>query len=122
MPVLTTCTWSAQWGNPYTSPPHGEPRQRLSVTVSGSTRDIPPAILAAAPPGSGWCVAVRVHSGRPRRRMSQAGRAKVRRRNLERRVTRQAPLFAAQIIAAELAARPDYFAGAEYPYTTGDHR
>ncbi|EPD3281253.1 theronine dehydrogenase, partial [Salmonella enterica] len=45
------------------------------------------------------------------RRWSEARKAAARRRNMERRVKRIAPLFAGELIARELAKRPDYFQG-----------
>ncbi|HEN9586315.1 hypothetical protein [Escherichia coli] len=48
---------------------------------------------------------------RPVRRWSEERKAAVRRRNLEKRINRHAPLFADELIARELAERPDYFQG-----------
>ncbi|MCW0137720.1 hypothetical protein OIU92_31205 [Escherichia coli] len=42
---------------------------------------------------------------------SEERKAAVRRRNLEKRINRHAPLFADELIARELAERPDYFQG-----------
>nr|NZD11290.1 hypothetical protein [Escherichia coli] len=50
-------------------------------------------------------------SDRPVRRWSEERKAAVRRRNLEKRINRHAPLFADELIARELAERPDYFQG-----------
>ncbi|WP_186552646.1 hypothetical protein [Escherichia coli] len=54
---------------------------------------------------------MRLLSDRPVRRWSEERKAAVRRRNLEKRINRHAPLFADELIARELAERPDYFQG-----------
>ena len=46
---------------------------------------------------------------RPKRRLSLQAKARIRRKSLERRVRKAAPLFADRIIADELAANPGYF-------------
>ena len=107
--------FSIKWGNPYTNPPEGMPRELMSITrVQQSTRDIPPAIKQAldtvAQPGSGWSLFVGIdEDARPRRQLSPQARASIRRKSLERRVRKAAPLFADRIIADELAANPKYF-------------
>jgi hypothetical protein len=91
------------------------PRELMSITrVQESTRDIPPEIKQAletvAPPGSGWSLFVGIdEDARPRRRLSLQARASIRRKSLERRVRKAAPLFADRIIADELDANPKYF-------------
>jgi hypothetical protein len=95
------------------------PRELIAITrVQESTRDIPPEILQAletvARPGSGWSLSVGVdEDARPRRRLSRRAKASIRRKSLERRVRRAAPLFADRIIAGELADNPTYFNPAE---------
>jgi hypothetical protein len=107
--------FSIQWGNPYTNPPEGMPREIIAITrMQDSTRDIPAEILAmlegVARPGSGWALCVGVdEDARPRRRLSLKAKGSIRRKSLERRVRRKAPLFADRIIADELAANPKYF-------------
>ena len=49
----------------------------------------------------------------PVRRWSQEAKARVRQRNLRKRMERKFPLFAETFIADELAKRPDYYS-AEY--------
>lgn len=110
--------WAAAWGSPYTQPPNGEPRVRLEMITDGSIHETPPQILEAAPVGSGYAVWCTPLETKPPRRMSQEGRAKLRRDNLRRRVERKAPLFAEAIITAELARQPAYFSGANYQPTS----
>ncbi|ELC9527723.1 theronine dehydrogenase [Escherichia coli] len=64
-----------------------------------------------APAGAGYAVCLDFISDRPVRRWSEERKAAVRRRNLEKRINRHAPLFADELIARELAERPDYFQG-----------
>ena len=45
----------------------------------------------------------------PVRRWSQEAKARVRQRNLRKRMERKFPLFAESFIADELAERPDYY-------------
>ena len=107
--------FSIKWGNPYTNPPEGMPRELMSITrVQQSTRDIPAEITQAlekvARPGSRWSVFVGIdEDARPRRRLSPQAKASIRRKSRERRIRRVAPLFADRIIADELAANPKYF-------------
>jgi len=49
------------------------------------------------------------------RQLSQESLASVRQKRLSRRIERQAPLLAEQLIADELAAKPDYYAGQTDP-------
>lgn len=110
-------TWQIRWGLPHTSPPHGQPRVRLSVT-----RPVPSA--HPAPPifdrafkiigyGTGWVFGCGPHMPEPKR-LSPEAKGKMRRRNLERRVEAKAPLFASDLIQIELAKDPEYYAGKEY--------
>lgn len=62
-------------------------------------------------PGSGWSVGWERIDQVPVKRWSPEAKARVRQRNLRARMEKKFPLFADGFIAAELAARPDYFAG-----------
>ncbi|WP_235829722.1 hypothetical protein [Frigidibacter oleivorans] len=62
-------------------------------------------------PGSGYSVGWECIEQRPIRRWSQSAKARVRQRNLRRRMEAKFPLFAEDFIAAEFARRPSYFAG-----------
>ena len=50
----------------------------------------------------------------PAPKWSQEAKGRVRRKNMERRITKKAPLFAAELIEKELSDRPGYFAGENY--------
>ncbi|ECU8764704.1 hypothetical protein CAE43_24400, partial [Salmonella enterica subsp. enterica serovar Onderstepoort] len=61
--------------------------------------------------GAGYAVCVDFLGERQVRRWSNERKAATRRRNLERRINRIAPLFADELITRELEARPEYFRG-----------
>ena len=114
-PKVRPILFAVKWGNPYTDPPEGMPRELIAITrMQESTRDIPSEILhileTVARPGSGWGLSVGIdEDARPKRRLSIQAKARIRRKSLERRVRKAAPLFADRIIADELAANPNYF-------------
>src|SRR6266568_8926956 len=87
-PILRRIRFSIRWGNPYTNPPEGMPRELMAVTrLQESTRDIPPEIQEAletlARPGSGWSLFVGVdEDARPRRRLSPQAKGRIRRKSL----------------------------------------
>lgn len=101
------------WGNPYTQPPNGMPRI-VKAVLSDNSRTYPEELkqLLADPefgPGTGWAVGCERIDQRPVRRWSQAAKARVRQGNLRKK---KFPLFAEDFIAAELAARPEYYEAA----------
>ena len=114
-PRFRPIRFAIRWGNPYTNPPEGMPRELMAITrMQVSTRDIPPEIQQllenVARPGSGWGLTVGIdEDARPKRRLSPQARASIRRKSLERRVRKKAPLLADSIIADEIAANPNYF-------------
>ncbi|GGR13299.1 hypothetical protein GCM10008957_27820 [Deinococcus ruber] len=92
-------------------------RTLLQVQAAG-TWAIPEAVCARylqlGGPGCGWVVSWQACLPPPRR-LSPEALARVRRGHLERRVRRQlGPLFADEVIAAELAKKPGYYAGTEH--------
>ena len=114
-PTLRPIRFAIRWGNPYTNPPEGMPRELMAVThMQESTRDIPLEIQKllenVARPGSGWGLCIGIdEDARPNRRLSLRAKGSIRRKSLERRVRKKAPLFADRIIADEIAANPNYF-------------
>jgi hypothetical protein len=112
---LRPILFAIKWGNPCTNPPEGMPRELIAVThMQESTRDIPleisEALETVARPGSGWALCSGIdEDARPKRRLSLQAKGSIRRKALERRVRKKAPLFADLIIADELTANPSYF-------------
>lgn len=99
------------WGNPYTTPPNGKPRVLGRVICDPSQLPFDSSKLI------GYSLVFISRVGvidKPRREWTPERKAAMRRRNLERRAEKKAPLFAADIVANELARRPDYFAGGTF--------
>src|SRR6266571_7199194 len=98
-PTLRPIRFSIRWGNPYTNPPEGMPRELIAVTrMQESTRDIPPEIIEAletvARPGSGWALCIGIdEDARPTRRVSLQAKGSIRRKSHELRVRKKVPLF-----------------------------
>lgn len=96
-------------------PPEGMPRV-LKAVLCDTAHPVPGEIHAAwleMGPGSGWSIGWEMIEQRPVKRWSPAAKAKVRQGNLRKRIEKKFPLFADQFIAAELAARPDYYEAAQ---------
>jgi len=72
---------------------------------------VPQEILDLWSPGCGYAVTWELVTQRPIRRWSKQASARVRRQNLERRMTAKFPLFAVVFIVQELEKRPQYYEG-----------
>lgn len=99
--------WSLEWGNPYTEPPEGMPRTLAEETVVWGEK--PLNLYKMSAPGDGYACCFHAPQLKPPRKLSEATKQSIRRKSMKRRVQAKAPLFAETIIAAELAAQPDYF-------------
>lgn len=97
---------SLAWRNPYKAAPG--PRV-LAAVLCDAPHPVPREVLDLWVPGSGYSIGWQCIEQRPIRRWSQAAKSKVRKGNLRKRIEKKFPLFAADFIAAELAARPDYY-------------
>lgn len=126
-------TWKLvlRWGNPYTKPPSGLPEvlaEASMVQPKGKgapvEREWPEAFRAQvaqlASPGSGYALHLALdldEEARLARAWSPARKALTRRANLRKRIARAVgPLFAHRVdelVATEVARRPDYFLIAE---------
>ncbi|MDA6929247.1 theronine dehydrogenase [Escherichia coli] len=69
----------------------------------------PESVMSLWVAGAGYAVCLDFCADKPVRRWSDERKAATRRRNLDKRIHRIAPLFADELIARELAERPDYF-------------
>lgn len=85
-------------------------RELVSVVVNAG-EPAPEAIMSRFVPGSGYAVTLDFTEIKPVKRWSEERKAAARRRNLERRVRKHAPLFADELIERQIAERPDYFNG-----------
>src|SRR2546422_5943236 len=94
-PKLRPILFAIKWGNPYTNPPEGMPRELIAITrMQESTRGIPPEIQrvleTVARPGSGWGLSIGIDEDtRPKRRLSLQAKARSRRKSLGRREIRR---------------------------------
>jgi hypothetical protein len=112
--------FESAWAKPYTSPPDGQPRVLMSVTrLQRGGHPFPEEIMrryAEIGYGAGWCTRCsvdpdHVEKQRLAQSLSPAQKSKIRRRNLERRAAKHAPLLAEQVIAEALERDPGYYAG-----------
>lgn len=103
--------YSLRWCMPHLACP-GEVELVSAEVPAGA--DCPPEVKGLWKPGTGYAVCIDFPEARAIRRWTAERRAAARRRNLERRIEKAAPLFADELIARELAARPDYFDGKHY--------
>ncbi|EBP2552201.1 theronine dehydrogenase [Salmonella enterica] len=85
--------------------------QELASEVVDAGKPAPESVLSRWVPGAGYAVCVDFLDERQVKRWSDERKAAARRRNLERRVNRIAPLFADEFIEWELETRPEYFRG-----------
>ncbi len=99
--------YSLRWKLP--SPCLGEHELVSEVVEAGPPA--PASVMSRWVVGAGYAVCLDFISDRQMRRWSEERKAAVRRRNLDKRINRHAPLFADELIACELAERPDYFQG-----------
>ncbi|EDG9409724.1 theronine dehydrogenase [Salmonella enterica subsp. enterica serovar Tennessee] len=99
--------YSLRWKLPAPCP--GEPELASEVVEAG--KPAPESVMSLWEAGAGYAVCVDFLDERQIRRWSDERKAAARRRNLERRVNRIAPLFADEFIKRELEARPAYFQG-----------
>lgn len=100
--------YSLRWGRPHEPSPG--PRE-LAWEIVEAGADVPASVEAGWVAGAGYVICLDFISDAPIKRWSDERKAAARRRNLERRVMKHAPLFADELIARELEARPDYFSG-----------
>ncbi|ENZ1872852.1 theronine dehydrogenase [Salmonella enterica] len=107
--------YSLRWRLPRTPCPG--PQELVSEVVEAG-KPAPESVMARWVAGAGYAVCVDFLDERQIRRWSDERKAAARRRNLERRVNRIAPLFADEFIRRELDARPAYFQGKYHEYAS----
>ena len=99
--------YSLRWKRPGPCP--GLPELASAVVEAGQAA--PDAVMSRWVAGASYAVCIDFLDDRAVRRWSDERKAAARRRNLETRINRKAPLFADELIERELTARPDYFRG-----------
>ncbi len=100
--------YSLRWKLPHRPCPGP---QELASEVVEAGQPAPESVMARWVAGAGYAVCVDFLDERQIRRWSDERKAAARRRNLERRVNRIAPLFADELIERELETRAAYFRG-----------
>ena len=100
--------YALRWSLPHRPCPG--PRELAFAEVPAGA-PCPAEVEALHRPGSGYAVCIDFPEPAPAMRWSQERKAATRRRNLARRIEKAAPLFADELIAREIEARPGYFAG-----------
>lgn len=107
---MTVSLWrySLRWSLPHQPCPG--PRELASAEVPAGS-PCPPSVQSLWKAGAGYAICIDFPPSAPIRRWSDERKAAARRRNLERRIRNKAPLFADELIAREMAARPAYFEG-----------
>ena len=110
--VISLWRYSLRWCLPHRPCP-GQ-KELLAIDVPAG-RDCPDEIRAMWRPDTGYAVCIDFE-WKPIKRWSDERRAASRRRNLQRRIEKLAPLFADELIERELHNRADYFAGKHHQY------
>lgn len=87
----------------------GEPVLATEDVCEGAP--VPDSIMLLFVPGGDYAVSLDFLSERPVKRWPPERKAQARLRNLRRRILKSAPLFADELIAREMALRPEYFKG-----------
>ena len=100
--------YSLRWKLPHRPCPGAH---ELVSEVVEAGQPAPESVMARWVAGAGYAVCVDFLGESQVRRWSEERNAAARRRNLERRINRIAPLFAEELISRELTERPDYFRG-----------
>ena len=95
--------YSLRWKLPHRPCPG--PRELISVVVEAG-QAAPEEVMSRWVAGSGYAVCVDFLGQKQIQRWSDERKAAVRRRNMQARIHRVAPLFADELIERELAARP----------------
>lgn len=97
--------YSVRWALPHLPCP--APRELAAAEVDAGAA-CPPEVEAFWKPGAGYAVSLEFGAPAVIRRWSAEANASMRRRNLEKRLQRNAPLFAAELFAREIDNRPGY--------------
>lgn len=100
--------YSLRWGLPHRPCP--DPHELAAAEVPAG-QQCPPEVANLWRPGTGYVVCIDFPQAGPVKQWSQEARARVRQRNLAKRLARDVPLFADELYAAELEKRRGYYDG-----------
>src|SRR5579872_2318927 len=94
--------WTLRWGNPHTHPPDGKP-VTLGLQITSSSSHMPTALYLLKNPGDGYALyCAPLDPEKSRRKLSESAKQNIRRRNLEKRIEKSAPLFKVELLEQEL--------------------
>lgn len=99
--------YSVRWGNPYTTPPDNGPKILGAADVPAGS-PCPPCLEGLRQPGYATCIDFYAP---PIKHWSPERKAATRKRNLEKRIAKTAPLFFDELVTREMEANSDYYAG-----------
>jgi hypothetical protein len=112
-------SWSVRWANPYTKQPNGLPRVLIEQVIAPkekrwSSRYVPGCCEMLieqfqAKAIYSYSLYVDAHDTKPTRALSLKAKQSIRRKRLETRIRAKYPLFADEMIAQALAAKPEYY-------------
>lgn len=103
--------YSVRWALPHLPCPG--PRELAAAEVEAGD-PCPPEVEAFWKAGAGYAVSIDFQAPAVVRSWSAEAKARVRRGNLEKRLQRRAPLFAAELFAREIESRPGYYQGEDF--------
>lgn len=109
--ALARWRYSVRWALPHLPCPG--PRELAAAEVDAGAA-CPPEVEAFWKPGAGYAVSIDFQAPAVIRRWSKEAKGRARRKRLETRLMRRAPLFAAELIARELESRPGYYQGEDF--------
>lgn len=106
---VTDLRYTITWRNPYKPRPVGLPK---ILCCSPFEEELTlPWIIASNWGLSAWAIGIYFEHPKPKRKMDEEKRASMRRKRMQTRVEKTAPLFADEFEKNELEKRPEYFAG-----------
>lgn len=101
--------YTVTWRNPYKPRPAGLPKILCSSPFEEELTL--PWIIASNWGINAWAIGIYFEHPKPKRKMDEEKRASMRRKRMQTRVEKTAPLFADEFEKKELQQRPEYFAG-----------
>ena len=101
--------YTVTWRNPYKPRPAGLPKILCSSPFEEELTL--PWIIASNWGINAWAIGIYFEHPKQKRKMDEEKRASMRRKRMQTRVEKTAPLFADEFEKKELQQRPEYFAG-----------
>lgn len=101
--------YTVTWRSPYKPRPAGLPKILCSSPFEEELTL--PWIIASNWGINAWAIGIYFEHPKPKRKMDEEKRASMRRKRMQTRVEKTAPLFADEFEKKELQQRPEYFAG-----------